>query len=106
MAQVAPDVADPGLKAGLGQGRRCHGGDAPVLAQRIEEIGRSADRGLAHRDVGKRPGERARRVHADGKVAIEADAHAGRPAGRLGDLQLLVREPLQPDEESDALSST
>jgi hypothetical protein len=83
--------------------RGVEAGKPPVLAERIEGIGRRAD--------GKMPGNRnllvpgieAVGLHADGNVEIEPDLHAKAFRKLLASGELAVRDPLQPRMEADTV---
>ncbi|SAF22454.1 Uncharacterised protein [Enterobacter cloacae] len=76
-----------------------HRRQAPILAERAQDIRRRTDGRLQAVEFTVAPGFRAALGHADGQVAIQADRHlialAHLPAGG----KLAVRQPLQPQVE-------
>ncbi len=88
----------PGLHEPIGAPRR----QPPVLAARVERVGRGTDADAP--GVQGRPEDvRAVRVHPDGQVVHDADRHAGLAGGLLGGGELGVRQPDQPPVEVGAL---
>ena len=84
-----------GLEAARHQRPRREAGEAPILAARIEDVGRRAD-GKTEQQVGlPGPGMAAGAIHADRQIADQADAHAGRPRRRLSRREGACGEPLQ-----------
>ena len=95
MGECGAQGGEEGIEARGDQGARREAGQAPVLAVRIEGVGRRADR-QAHQQVGlARPGMAAGAVHADREVADQADAHAGGLGRLLRGGEGARRDPLQ-----------
>ncbi len=70
-------------------------GQPPVLATRIEQIGRSANGKTAEDVALPAPRMTAARVHADGEIANQTDAHARPERAALRDAERSIGEPLQ-----------
>ncbi len=79
---------------------RVHRRQAPVLAQRSQNIGRRAYRCLQTVEIGIAPGFRAPFRHADGEIAIKPHRHAVPLANLPALVKLPVRQPLQPEPET------
>ena len=73
----------------------------PVLAALVEPVRRGAHRRVGGHPLGEIAGVGTSRVHADGEVGHDADAHAGIGRGALGVAELFVEDPLQPAVEVD-----
>ena len=78
------------------QTQRIERRQAPVLAQRVERVGRRAHIHAQRIGAALAPGVGAAFVHAHGQVAVEPQAHAQRLGMGLGGLQLRLGQPLQP----------
>ena len=90
-----------GAEAVGGEATRREGGESPVLALTLQKIGGRADGEAEQGFALAAPALAAAGIGADGKVADDADAHAGVAAGLLGRRELLVDAVLQPQVEGD-----
>jgi hypothetical protein len=96
MMHAGPQILAEGLEIALDQRRRALRDQSPVLALRIEGIGRRANVNPSQHQVRIGPGHGTVGRHADGHVEVEPDAHARRPGAGLRRLDLGVGQPLQP----------
>ena len=103
MAHIGDDQRPEGAEPLALEGERVERRQPPILPLRREKIGRRADRQGRAEALRRRPHFGAAAVGADGEVAVEPDAHAGRMGARRSGRQLRVGEPLQPGVERDAL---
>ncbi len=77
------------------QRARREAGKPPVLATRIEQVGRRANRKTAQHVALTAPCVAAARVHADGQIADQADAHSRIERAALRYAEGSIGEPLQ-----------
>ena len=103
MAHRRPQGRAHGVRVGGLEHERRGRDDVPVLAQRPQRIGRGTDAGTGDQRIGVGPGIGAVRHHAHGEIAVETDAHAGRPSAPVGRRELTIGEPLQEGAHGHAL---
>ncbi|CCK08848.1 hypothetical protein BN128_2938 [Cronobacter sakazakii 696] len=84
---------------------RIHRWQAPVLAERPQNIRRRANRCFQTVQLAVAPGFRAAFRHTDRQIAIQPDRHVVRLTGLPAAGKLLIREPLQPEVEIDLISA-
>ena len=101
MAHVGAQHIQHGLEPGFAQPLRRDGRKAPVLPVGVELVGRRAHLNTLGIQGGLGPGFRATRVHANGQVPVQADAHAQFAGQVLHRLELKFGLPLQVLEELD-----
>ena len=82
VAERAVERIAKGAEVPCLQRRRRERREAPVLTGGIVVVGGRADPGAGHDQLAVRPGRRAVRRDADGKIEVEADAHAGGACAR------------------------
>ena len=92
---------DERLEAARQQRLRREAGQAPVLAARVEQIGRRADVQAEQQVLLARPGMAAARIHPDRKIGDQPDAHAGVARVLLHVREAARRDPLQEQVELD-----
>ena len=95
VAHVGAQGGDERREAAGDQRLRREGGEAPVLALRIEHVGRRADAEAGQELVRIGADLRAAAVEADGEIADQADPHAGVLGRLLRRGERAVGQPLQ-----------
>ena len=105
VAQRGAQRGDERREAGGDQGARRKPGQRPVLAARVEQVGRRADRQLAEHVTLAPPGVAAGRVHADGKIADQPDTHAGLARAGLRRRHRAIGNPLQEQVEQHVFAA-
>ena len=98
MAHVGAQGVDKGLVTPSHQPRRVEWRQTPVLAHGTERVGRRTNVHAQRVHLRLRPGVGAAFVHAHGQVAVQAQAHAQSACMGLRGGELLVGQPLQPEE--------
>jgi hypothetical protein len=93
---VGAQHGDEGGVGRVAQPLRHPGRQAPVLAVRIEVVGRAADPGIERIELPVHPGLRAASVHPDGEIEVKADAEVHFQRTLPDGAELLVGQPLQP----------